>query len=337
MPEPVAPQESDLQDLLDKELKALPDKYRAPLILCGLEGRTEKEAAGQLGLAQGTLSSRLSRARAMLAKRLARHGVALSLPTASAHVPTALLDSTIKAASQFAAGQAATTGLISAEVAALTKGVLTAMFLSQIKVAIAVLLVAVTIISGAGVLVSQASGPANQEKRSEASSPDAQQSEVASPKVLPPDTMTYAPDEIAIAYQTNAALADEKFTGKRVAVKGKILRIIGARLPPQVYASPGNQQAIRGERIYYLEMTGVEKPRPTGAVVAGAVVAGAVVAGAAPLLRFQFTQDDRDQLAKLKVGQEVTVEGQLLEPSENRDGAVTRIGIGVHKCRIINQ
>ena len=312
MPEPEAPQDDsgpDLRPLLDKELNRLPDKYRAPLILCGLEGRTEKEAAGQLGLAQGTLSSRLSRARAMLAKRLARQGVALSLPVASAHVPTALLESTVKAASQFAAGQAATTGLISVEVAALTRGVLNAMLLSQFKVTMGILLVAVTVVSGAGVLVSQASGPANQEKKSEARSPDAQQE-------IPPDkvpVVVAAADEIANAYQTNAALGDERFTGKRVTVTGKMLRIRGVRGP--TFGASG--QVSPSGRSYYLEMIAEQKPRP---------------GFSNPLLRFQFTQDSRNQLAKLKVGQQVSVEGELLEPSEN-NGVVTLIEF--HNCRII--
>jgi hypothetical protein len=55
---------------LDDELQRLPDKYRAPIILCELEGRTHKEAAQLLRLPQGTVSVRLMRAEKLLAKRL---------------------------------------------------------------------------------------------------------------------------------------------------------------------------------------------------------------------------------------------------------------------------
>src|SRR5215831_7731213 len=56
---PVAP---DWQDLLDQELNALPIKYRVPILLCDLEGKSRKEAADQLGVPEGTLNSRLARA-----------------------------------------------------------------------------------------------------------------------------------------------------------------------------------------------------------------------------------------------------------------------------------
>src|SRR5262249_3383395 len=56
------------QALLDQELQGLPEKYRVPIILCELEGRTHQDAARQLGCPVGTLSGRLSRARAMLAQ-----------------------------------------------------------------------------------------------------------------------------------------------------------------------------------------------------------------------------------------------------------------------------
>ena len=57
----------------ESELHALPDPYRVPIVLCDLEGKTRKEAARQLGWAEGTVASRLARGRALLGKRLARH------------------------------------------------------------------------------------------------------------------------------------------------------------------------------------------------------------------------------------------------------------------------
>jgi len=152
----------DLQALLDQELSRLPDRYRIPIILCDLEGKTRKEAAQQLGCPEGSLSSRLSRARVMLAKRLARHGLAvsggslataLSQNVASACVPTSVASATIKAATSYAAGQAAT-GIVSANVAALAQGVLRTMLLSKLKIGTMWLLIGL-IVFGAGFLIYQ--------------------------------------------------------------------------------------------------------------------------------------------------------------------------------------
>jgi RNA polymerase sigma factor (sigma-70 family) len=152
----------DLQPLLDRELSCLPDKYRVAIVLCDLEGRTRKEAARQLGVPEGTLAARLARGRVMLAKRLARHGLAVaggSLATllaqnaAAAGVPASMVSSTIKAASLLAAGQAAATAVASAKVAALTEGVLKAMLLTKIKTATALALGAVLAWSAVGLLL----------------------------------------------------------------------------------------------------------------------------------------------------------------------------------------
>lgn len=72
MPEPRSLNSRSNDDLLilDEELSRLPDKYRIAIILCDLQGKTRKQAAGQLGWAEGTVSSRLARGRTMLASAL---------------------------------------------------------------------------------------------------------------------------------------------------------------------------------------------------------------------------------------------------------------------------
>src|SRR5205085_2098055 len=80
LPHPqIGPDEpQDWRPLLDRELGRLPEKYRAALVLCDLEGHTRKEAARRLDLPEGTLSSRLAAGRKLLAQRLSRRGVTLS-------------------------------------------------------------------------------------------------------------------------------------------------------------------------------------------------------------------------------------------------------------------
>src|SRR5260370_36649804 len=103
MPEPKAVEQDLWLDVLDQELRRLPDKYRIVLLLCDLEDKPRKEVARQLGCPEGTVASRLARARRMLAKQLTRHGVKmsggalaatmLSQSAAFACVPTSLVSS----------------------------------------------------------------------------------------------------------------------------------------------------------------------------------------------------------------------------------------------------
>jgi RNA polymerase sigma factor (sigma-70 family) len=168
MPEPTVAEvrDADWQPVLDEELSRLPDHYRGVIVLCDLEGMTRKEAARQLGIPEGSVASRLARARVMLAKRLTQRGVVfsgglvaavLSAGSASASAPPALVASTIKAASLLAAGRAA--GVISAKVAALTEGVVKTMFVTKIKSVLAVVLVVGLALGGIGTGIGLSTNP----------------------------------------------------------------------------------------------------------------------------------------------------------------------------------
>jgi RNA polymerase sigma factor (sigma-70 family) len=151
----------ELQTLLDDELHQLPEKYRAPLVLCYLEGKTHEQAAQQLGWPLGTVRGRVARARELLRSRLTRRGLTLSAGafatvlaagTATAAVPARLLEPTLRAALQFAGGPVSAAGLVTTQAAALAEGGLQAMFVTKLKVATALLLAVTVLASGVGAL-----------------------------------------------------------------------------------------------------------------------------------------------------------------------------------------
>lgn len=143
----------DLRPVLDEEIHALPAKYRRPFVLCYLEGRTNDEAARELGWPMGTLFTRLSRARELLRHRLTHRGIGLSgfsltaflTSEATAAVSASLSEDIVRAATLFAAGNVAAAGAISARAATLAEGVLHAMFLSKLKISAVVLMAVVAV------------------------------------------------------------------------------------------------------------------------------------------------------------------------------------------------
>jgi RNA polymerase sigma factor (sigma-70 family) len=149
---------ADLQAALDDALRLVPVKYRTPLLLCYLEGKTQEETARQLGCPIGTVRSRLARGRDRLREVLQRKGVcltasaiaaALAESNGSATAPIPLLMATARAAVSYVAGKAAA-ALLSARGAALLDGGLKTMLIAKLKIAAAIVVIVGVLGVGAG-------------------------------------------------------------------------------------------------------------------------------------------------------------------------------------------
>ncbi len=159
------PGSSDLAVALEEELHRLPERHRAALVLCYLEGKTNEQAAEILGCPRGSMAARLTQARERLRQCLVRRGftapaagiaAALATATAPAAVPLPLLDNTARAALWFARGEAGAATFVSARAVALARGACRALFLNRLKIAGALLLIAGLLGTGATMLLKAA-------------------------------------------------------------------------------------------------------------------------------------------------------------------------------------
>jgi RNA polymerase sigma factor (sigma-70 family) len=177
-PLPDVPRETDADDIgwrelsaiLDDELARLPERLRAPLILCFLEGRTQDEAARQLGWSKSTLRRRLEGGRIRLRASLGRRGLTLSAAlvslmlvpeSARSAVPAGLAAAVVRAAGPDAAGA------VSAPVLALAETALRTAPVRLARVA-AVMLLAVGL-AGAGQMLAGAGSGAGDQPSEQAS------------------------------------------------------------------------------------------------------------------------------------------------------------------------
>jgi RNA polymerase sigma factor (sigma-70 family) len=145
----------DLRTAVDRELSQLPEKYRAALVACYLQGRTHAEAAEHLGWPRGSFAKRLTRGLKLLRGRLMRRGVVLTAAGLSAivsgeasAVPPALARTTLQAALLAAAGRALT-GAVSVHVLSTVEGTMRDLLLTRFKT-VAILALGLLLI-GAGV------------------------------------------------------------------------------------------------------------------------------------------------------------------------------------------
>lgn len=163
---PVRGLDPDLLEVLDAELGRLPVKYRLPLVLCYLEGRTHEEAARELQWPVGTVKGRLARGRELLRERLSRRGFApaggmLGLFASPEIIPVfdrPLLERIVGPAGRLMAGESLAQ-VVSRSVTSQVEGVLSAMFLSKIRWAALAVMATGFALTSAAVLGRQAADP----------------------------------------------------------------------------------------------------------------------------------------------------------------------------------
>lgn len=241
LPEPLPGHESALEELstlLDDCLRSLPDKYRAPLVLCCLEGHSRDEVAEQLGWTLGMVKGRLERGRELLRCKLARRGMTLSLglspllfqPLFPAQAGVAL------AAIQKVVGLSSLVGRntlerIPVSTRILADGVIRTMFLSKVtKMSMAALILAI-LGSGVGLLAHRSFAETNSSRQliSALAQDKIQTSKPAEKPVQPQKSVAGKDDKKAIL---------EKPKLERVITLGNVVRKVAITRDGKFMAAP---------------------------------------------------------------------------------------------------
>jgi RNA polymerase sigma factor (sigma-70 family) len=171
----------DLRPVLYDEVNRLPGKYRVAFILCYLQGKTNAEAARQLGCPEGTVVSRLASARRRLRRRLTGRGVTLGTgllagllteQVSASAIPASFITATAKAALQFGASRAAGTAIATSQAIVLAERLLNSMMLNKLRKTVAIAFVLSFLGAGTGLCLQNALAG----KRSRPAVTDVQQS-----------------------------------------------------------------------------------------------------------------------------------------------------------------
>ena len=224
---------------LQEEIGRMPERYRAAVVLCYLEGRTYDEAARLLGCPVGTVKSRLATAREKLRFGLNRRGLGppagfvggvLAAERARTVVPRRLVEAAVRSATWSLTGRIAATGAVPVAVATLTEGVLKTMISAKLRTAALLLLIV-----GIGVSTARVGVIAQQSKGTSSGRP---RQEIRFPRNFPGATAEDAGDSPADQHDgaKTTTVSRPYYVGDLVLLNGTVPT--ESNEPPQVDMSP---------------------------------------------------------------------------------------------------